>query len=316
MKIYDVAIVGAGPAGLSAALYAARFCRSTLVLHNDDARALRIPKTYNAPGFDEGVGGSDLIERMTRHATRFGAELVSTTIANAKRIDDLFELESGDGLVWASRALILATGLDLNQIDLPHDVHEAAIADGVLRYCPVCDGYEHRGKRIGVVGCDVSGAGEALFLRQFSKNVTLLPRRDAELTVAECHDLDAAGVVTVISPITEYRPGSKEFEIFVEERDEPYVFDIVYPALGVRPRNALVKALGLSLTEGGKASADAISGTSIEGLYCAGDLVEGFDQISVAMGHGAIAATKAHNWLRERDGHTVEAILDSKDVNN
>ena len=122
--------------------------------------------------------------------------------------------------------------------------------------------------------------------------------------------------MTVINPITEYRPGSNEFEIFVEERDEPYVFDIIYPALGVRPRNSLLKALGMSLTDNGKASADAISGTSIEGLYCAGDLVEGLDQISVAMGHGAIAATKAHNWLRERDGHTVETILNDEGVND
>ena len=310
MKCHDIAIVGAGPAGLSAALYAARFCRSTLVLHSDDSRATRIPKTYNAPGFDTGVSGPDLVERMTRHATRFGAEFVSTTVVDAKRTQRGFKLTADDGSEWNARALIVATGLNLNQIDLPHEVHEAAIADGVLRYCPVCDGYEHRGKRIGVVGCDVSGAGEALFLRQFSDDVTLLPNREIELTVAECRDLAAAGVVTVTSPITKYRPGSKEFEIVVEMRDEPYIFDIVYPALGVRPRNSLIRALGLQLTEDGKVSADAISGTSIEGLFCAGDLVEGLDQISVAMGHGAIAATKAHNWLRERDGHTVEAVLE------
>jgi thioredoxin reductase (NADPH) len=200
MTTYDIAIVGAGPAGLSAALYAARFCRSTIVLHNGDARALRIPKTYNAPGFDEGVSGPDLIERMMRHATRFGAEFVSATIVAASATRHGFQLTSDKGSVWKARALILATGLNLNQIDLPHDVHEAAIADGVLRYCPVCDGFEHRGKRIGVVGCDVSGAGEALFLRQFSDDVTLLPQRDAELTAAECHDLAAAGVNTVRNP--------------------------------------------------------------------------------------------------------------------
>ena len=306
----DVAIVGAGPGGLSASLYAARFCRSTIVFHNHDARALRIPKTYNAPGFDEGVSGPDLIERMARHATRFGAELVNATVVDAKATQHGFELTGDDGSVWRARALILATGLHLNQIDLPHDVHEAAIANGVLRYCPVCDGYEHRGKRIAVVGCDVSGASEALFLRQFSKEVTLLPRRDAELTVTECRDLAAAGVITVTDPVKEYRPGQREFEVFVKGRNDPYVFDIVYPALGVRPRNALVRSLGLELTAEGKVAAASITGTSVEGLYCVGDLVEGLDQISVAMGHGAIAATRAHNWLRDRDGHTVATVLD------
>lgn len=314
MTGYDIAIVGAGPGGLSAALYAARLCRSTIVFHNHDARASRIPKTYNAPGFDEGVSGPDIIERMTRHATRFGAELINATIVDASATRYGFELTGDDGSVWRARALILATGLYLNQIDLPHEVHEAAIANGVLRYCPVCDGYEHRGKRIGVVGCDVSGAGEALFLRQFSKDVTLLPHRDAELTAAECRDLAAVGIVTVREAIEEYRPGPCEFEIVVEGRHDPYVFDIVYPALGVQPRNALARALGLKLTEEGKVAADAIAGTSIEGLYCAGDLVEGLDQISVAIGHGAIAATRAHNYLRERDGHTVEAVLDKTDM--
>ncbi len=309
--IYDIAIVGAGPAGLSAALYAARFCRSTIVLHNGDARALRIPKTNNAPGFDDGVAGPELMERMTRHAERYGAEFVKANVDRVGRTPTGFEIVSDEGANWSARALILATGLHLNQIDLPHDMHEAAIRDGVLRYCPVCDGYEHRGKRIGVVGCDISGAGEALFLRQFSKDVTLLPNSDAELTAAECQDLDTASVKTVVSPIIEYRPGTREFEIFVEGRVEPYVFDVIYPALGVRPRNELVKMLGIDMTDDGNVADSAIQGTNVDGVYCAGDIVEGLDQISVAMGHGAIAATKAHNWLRECDGHTVDAVLDS-----
>ena len=314
MTTYDIAIVGAGPAGLSAALYAARFCRSTLVIHNDDARASRIPKTYNAPGFDDGVAGPDLLERMARHAKNYGAEFLSATVSDARRGENGFELSGPGGDVWQSRALILATGLRLNQIDLPFEVHEAAIANGVLRYCPVCDGYEHRHKRIGVVGCDISGAGEALFLRQFSSDVTLLPKAEAELTPAERDDLRAAGVKTVTQPIAEYRSLNAEFEIMVEGHSEPYVFDIVYPALGVSPRNQLAAALGLHLTEDGKVGAGSIAGTTVEGLYCAGDLVEGLDQISVAMGHGAVAATKAHNWLRDCDGHTVEAVLDLSDV--
>ena len=309
--IYDIAIVGAGPAGLSAALYAARFCRSTIVLHNGDARASRIPKTNNAPGFDDGVAGPHLIERMTRHAERYGAQFVTANVGRVGRTPTGFEIVSDEGANWSEQALILATGLHLNQIDLPHDMHETAIADGVLRYCPVCDGYEHRGKRIGVVGCDISGAGEALFLRQFSKDVTLLPTSKAELTSAECQELAAASVETVVSPIIEYRPGTSEFEIFVEGRAEPYVFDVVYPALGVRPRNELVEMLGIDMTDDGNVAGSAIQGTNVDGVYCAGDIVEGLDQISVAMGHGAIAATKAHNWLRECDGHTVDAVLES-----
>jgi len=309
VKLYDIAIVGAGPAGLSAALYTARFCRSTIVIHNDDARASRIPKTYNAPGFNEGVAGPSLIERMTNHAEQFGAQFAIANITVVRQSQTGFELVSDEHTVWRARAVIIATGLRLNQIDLTHEMHEAAIANGVLRYCPVCDGFEHRGSRIAVVGCDISGAGEALFLRQFSDDITLLPTTESDLTPTERQALQEAGIKTVTNPIERYCPGTTDFEIFTRDRATPYVFDVVYPALGVHPRNALLSALGIALTDNGKVAADAVSGTEIAGLYCAGDLVEGLDQISVAMGHGAVAATKAHNWLRASDGETTQAVL-------
>lgn len=307
---YDVAIVGAGPAGLSAALYAARFCRSTLILHNSETRASRIPKAYNVPGFDTGIAGSELLDHMTRHAQTYGAQLIDTTIVSATRSGEFFELKGEDGITWISRSVILATGLYLNQIALDFEMHEAAIEAGILRYCPVCDGYEHLGQRIGVVGCDISGAGEALFLRQFSDDITLLPKCEPDLTPAERTDLMAAGIKTITQPITRYCPTPNSFKIFVEGNDTPLEFDVVYPALGVRPRNALADNLGLAINDNGKVDEGSIFQTPIKGLYCVGDLVEGLDQISVAMGHGAIAATKAHNWLREQDGQTVKAVFD------
>lgn len=310
-NIDDIAIVGAGPAGLSAAIYSARFCRSTLVLHDGKARARRIVKTYNVPGFDDGITGPELIERMTRHASKYGAQFVETEIATAVRQDGLFVLTDTAGQTWRSKALILATGIVLNQIPLDEATHETAIANDVLRYCPVCDGFEHRGKRIAVVGCDLSGAGEALFLRQFSDDITLLPKDEAELTAEERTDLAAAGVTTILSPITLYAPQADSFDIYVRGQAAPLRFDVLYPALGVTPRNELAAGLSLPLNECGNTDAASPFGTAAPGLYCAGDLVDGLDQVSVAIGHGAVAATKAHNWLRDRDGKTVEAVLEN-----
>lgn len=304
---WDCIVVGAGPGGLTAALYMARYLRRVLVLHDGTARALRIPLTHNAPGFPDGVTGPELIDRMTAHATRFGARIETAHVAGARVDGERFALTGADGRRWASRTLILATGLHLNQIPLPASVHEAAIAAGVLRYCPVCDGHEHRGKAIGVVGCDAQGAAEALFLRGFSDDVTLLPKAHAELTEAEHRALAARGVRVIASPIAGYRPDESGMTINLADGGAVR-FDVVYPALGVRPRTELATALGVGVDESGCVDAGAPFASPIPGLYSAGDIVEGLDQINVAIAHGAIAATKAHNWLREQDGETLDAL--------
>jgi thioredoxin reductase (NADPH) len=171
----EIAVVGAGPAGLSAALYSARYCRATLVLHDDASRASRIPITRNVPGLADGIAGKHLLARMSHQVERCGAVIESARVTNALFEHDRFLLTSLDGKQWSARALILATGVELNQIPLDDKTHEAAIRMGVLRYCSICDGYEHRGQRIAVVGFDASGAAEALFLRRYSTDMTFLP---------------------------------------------------------------------------------------------------------------------------------------------
>ncbi len=305
---WDCIIVGAGPAGLSAALYMARFRRRVLVLHDGKARAARIPKTHNAPGYDSGIAGTQLLERMTRHCMDHGARMREAHVAAIAHDDDRFTLTADDGREWTASTVILATGLCLNQIDIPHEVHEQAIADNVLRYCPICDGYEHIDKALAVVGCDEQGAAEALFLRQYTRDITLLPRAYAELDPDDIDRLEAANVRVIQSPIADYLPRQDSFDIAVEGPEGVLSFDVVYPALGMVPRTELAEKIGLKLDDGGRVSTDSPHGTAIPGLYCAGDIVEGLAQISVAMGHGAIAATKAHNWLRDQEGHTFDTL--------
>lgn len=281
-----------------------------MVVHDGRARAARIPLTHNAPGFDQGVSGPDLLDRMTRHAEKYGAVVREMRVENITRDGSTFVLSDASSATVHARAVILATGLELNQIPLDDETHETAIKHAVLRYCPVCDGFEHKGARIAVVGCDVSGAAEALFLRTFSDDVTLLPQRDVELTVRERADLEAAGVKTMTAPVERYDPSEIEMAVTVRGATDPLHFDVVYPALGCRPRNDLAVKLGVEIDAAGKVAANAPFETAVPGLYCAGDLVDGLDQISVAMGHGAVAATKAHNWLRDYDGETAEAVLE------
>ena len=302
---WECIIIGAGPAGLTAALYMARFRRKVLVLHDGSARALRIPKTHNAPGFPDGVTGPDLIARMSEHATGFGAEVAEAKIVSAQQNGDRFELLSGDGRSWQARSLILATGVAHNEIKIDTGGHQAAIAAGILRYCPVCDGYEHIDTAIGVIGCDSQGAAEALFLRRFSSDVTLVPLNFAELDRGELAAMREVGITVVEHPVARLDALPHRMDVYLEENAQPLSFDVVYPALGVTPRTELAAALGLSFCPSGELEMSAPFGTKVEGLYAAGDVVEGLDQISVAMGHGAVAATKAHNWLRERDGECL-----------
>ena len=298
---WDCLVVGAGPAGLSAALYLARFHRRVLVLHDGTSRALRIPCTHNVPGFPDGVAGPELIERMTAHAYEYGAQVRQAEVTAATRSEHGFLLVTREGERFEAPALVLATGLFLNQIALAQDTHEAAIRAGILRYCPICDGHEHSGQRIGVIGCDAQGAGEALFLRTYSSDVTLVPRAFAELAEAERAELAAAGIRVVETSIERFEPTGRDMRVHVHGQGEPLVFDVIYPALGCRQRNELAKSLGLPVNEDGAVDSRAPYGTTVAGLYCIGDIVDGLDQISVAMGHGAIAATRAHNYLRARE---------------
>lgn len=302
---WECIVVGAGPAGLSAALYLARFRRRILVLHDGRSRALRIPRTRNAPGFPDGVTGPDLVTRMRTHCTGYGAEVREAEVSDATRTPTGFALTAADGRRFHARAVVLATGVHMNEIALPRAVHEAAIAAGVLRYCPICDGIEHADTRICVLGSDRHGAAEALFLRQFSDDVTLIPCHHAGLDGDAHAILSRRGVRVLATPVVRYAPSDTRFDIHVEGRTDPHRFDVVYPALGAHQRTELAAMLGVGIDANGCTDARSPFGTEVPGVFCAGDIVEGLDQISVAMGHGAIAATRAHNWLRAQDGHTL-----------
>lgn len=302
----DALIIGAGIAGLTAAMYLGRFRRAVTVVHDGASRALRIPNTHNAPGFPEGISGVTLVERMTRHAAEYGASIVTGRVTAITRDGDGFRAEIEGAPDRTARSVILATGIKLNEVDLPREVHEQALRDHVLRYCPICDGYEATGKALGVLGHDSNGAAEALFLRQYTDNIVLMPLHHPELEPAQAAELTRAGIRLERGALEALEPSADKMTIRLEG-GRTIAVDILYPALGCRPRSEL--ALSLGLLEGDNGCVDGRSpfGTaSAPGVYAAGDLVEGLDQISVAMGHGAIAATKAHNWLRERDNETLQ----------
>lgn len=303
----DILIIGAGPAGLTAGMYLARYRRNVRIVHDGRSRALWVPRSRNIPGFPDGIVGADLIARMSDHAARYGAEIVESRVVEIARDEGraLFRVRLDSGAVIGARGLILATGVDTNLAKLDSGDHQAAVRNGVLRYCPICDGFEHREERIAVLGSDLHGAAEAMFLRQYSSDVTLIPKWQVALTDKQRRELEASGVDVLEGRVLRLEAAEKAMFVTIEGEAEPRRFDTLYPAFGSTPRSELAAMLGPLTDPNGCIPFSAFSDGLLPGVYAAGDVIEGLDQISVATGQGAMAATRLHNWLRKQDGHVM-----------
>ena len=172
--IIDCLIVGGGPAGLTAAIYLARFHLDILVVDGGKSRAAWIPCTRNHAGYPEGIAGTELLQRMRDQACKYGAKIESEYVTKLERdADGLFTATWGSGEAKA-RTVLLATGVSNRRPPMDEELHDDALARGLVRYCPICDGYEVTDKRVGVIGSDSHGVAEVLFLRSYTADVTLI----------------------------------------------------------------------------------------------------------------------------------------------
>jgi len=179
---------------------------------------------------------------------------------------------------------------------MDEELHEAALANGLIRYCPICDGYEVTDKKVGVLGNADRGPGEAIFLRSYTADVTLIdPDGPIDVSTEDRKRLDEAGVTMIDGPVTLIEPG--EGEIHVETPAGCLAFASIYPALGSDTHVALAEMLGLKLDKDRCIVTDAHQRASLDGVYAAGDVVHGLDQISHAMGEGGVASTTIRNDL-------------------
>jgi len=294
----DCAVIGGGPAGLTAALYLARFHLSVVLVHAGDSRAALIPRTRNVPGFPGGIAGTALLRRMTRQAEDYGACLITAEATGLGRTGDLFDLITTAGPLTA-RSVLLATGVRNHRPAIGARDHRAALRRGLLRYCPICDGYEVTDQPVGVIGTGGHGMREALFLRGYTADVTLIaPGAGHDLEPAERAALVEAGVRLVDGPTGEFELGGDR--IRMDSGAGVLAFASIYPALGSAVRSELAVALGAETSSEGCLLVDAHQRTSVKGLYAAGDVVKGLDQISHAMGEGGVAATTMRNDLADR----------------
>jgi thioredoxin reductase (NADPH) len=291
----DCLIIGGGPAGLTAAIYLARFHLDILLVDAGKSRAGMIPCTHNHAGFPDGISGKELIARMKAQAQLYGTRIEEDRVTRIDCEGELFRVTWGSGMATA-KTVLLATGVTNRRPPMDEELHDDALARGLIRYCPICDGFEVTDKKIGVIGSDAHGVAEALFLRSFTADVTLIaPHAELDLPAEDQAKLKAAEVAMVDGPAEAVAITGKC--IVVDTAEGHYTFDSVYPALGSDTHTQLAVMVGARLSEEGCIGVDARQRTSVPGVYAAGDVVIGLDQISHAMGEGGVAATTIRNDL-------------------
>jgi len=214
----------------------------------------------------------------------------------------------GDGFIATlngrevgARAVLLATGVIDHHPNLPGV--ERAIERALVRICPICDGYEAIDRAVAVIGDDDKGVREAAFMRTYSNRVTLIHVGPPEALTA-VGELERLGIELIRAPIDNVRLEGDRVTA-LSWGGAFHSFDLVYSALGTSPNAELADSLGARLGEDGRLFVDPHQQTSVPGLYSAGDVVRGLNQIAVATAEAAVASTAIHNALREADGWTV-----------
>ncbi len=311
---YDIIIVGAGPAGMAAAIYGSRMGWKTLVLDKGAVGGLAAttPVIENYPGFSE-ISGLEFSEKLRKQAEKFGAEIKELVeVADIKTDQVPIEVNTSSGS-YTSKIVILATGTNHRHLGVPgEDENEGR---GVS-YCATCDGPLYKSKKVLVVGGGNSAVTEALYLDNLVRETYLVHRRDQlraenslkkailenskvnilwDSVVKEIHGSEAGGVKKVT--IENIKTG-EESSIRVKA---------IFIAIGIDPNNELAKKIGVELTEDGLIKVDDHQRTNLPRVYACGDITPGQGQIAIAVGEGTTAAISAFLDMRGGDWYGEEA---------
>ena len=292
---YEAAVIGNGPGGLSAALYLGRFKRSVAVFGDGDPRASWIPNTHNLIGFENGISGMKLLEKMRAHATDVGAELIYDRVKVFPDREGF--LISGKNTKLRAQNVIIATGISDIHPSIPNS---AELRErGLIRYCPVCDAYEFQNKKIVTLACDDHGFKASLFLWRYSKDLLIIAPKGVKVSDETLALIEQRRIKVVSEDIASIeRTPNNSLRIALKNNQELDA-DVLYPSLGFKVNDdsfAHIKELkrsakGCLIVEGGQR-------LQIPGMYAIGDCVEGLSQIAVAAGQAAVAATALHTDLR------------------
>jgi thioredoxin reductase (NADPH) len=291
---YELAIIGAGAAGYSAAIYAERSGIKTIIIDKGFGGGLAnvSPKIENYPGF-ESISGIDLMEKMKQHASKYAEihynEEVKSIDKNKEKLSIITDKET-----YNVKAIILCTGTDYRKLGAPG---EKELTGKGVSYCATCDGFFFKDKKVAVVGGGNTALIEAIFLKQIgSKEVYVLHRRD-QLRAEKAYEDEAInkGVKIMYNTHIESINGNEKIRSInlhdvKSEKKSNFPIDGVFISIGEEPQNKLAKSLGVKLDEKGFIITDKQQRTNVKGIYAAGDITGGLRQVVTACAEGAIAA--------------------------
>jgi len=310
-KLFDVIVIGSGPAGLTAALYAARAHLDVLVLTGSEigGQVALTSEVENYPGFPEGIQGPELVQRMQEQAERFGARVELDTITAVDFQRHPFVLTGYNGN-YLARAVIVATGASPRKLQVPG---EAELTGRGVSYCATCDGWFFQDKEVVVVGGGDSAMEEGLFLTKFARKVTVVHRRD-QLRASKILQKRAFAnpkmdfiwdtVVTEILGEEKVEAVRLKNVKMGEERVMP--IDGVFVFIGHIPNTSIFQGQ-LEVDERGYLVVDRRMHTSVPGVFAAGEVADPiFRQVITSAGMGAAAAMEAEKWLAERKAEQEE----------
>ena len=301
-KVYDIIVLGAGPAGLTAASYAGRARMDTLLIEGtkDGGQIVITNEIENYPGSLEEESGPSLIARMTKQVEKFGADRVTDTIVDVELEGKVKHLKGNHGDYYA-KAVVIATGASPRPIGCPG---EKEFTGKGVSYCATCDGMFYRGKTVVIVGGGNTAVADALFLSKICKKVYLVHRRD-ELRASKTYmdSLNEAENLEFIwnSEVVEVLADDLVTGVKVKNKENCEVSEIdcdgVFVAIGNVPNTELVKGQ-IDLDEGGYVLADETTRTNIPGVYAVGDLrKKPLRQIVTAVADGAVASKYIEEYI-------------------
>jgi thioredoxin reductase (NADPH) len=304
MKIYDMLIVGGGPGGYTAALYAARAGLSVALLEKLSAggQMALTSEIDNYPGFPQGVDGFELGMQMKAGAERFGAETVNAEVFQLKLESEIKEAETSEG-VFYGRTVVFATGANPRYLGVEK---EQALTGKGLHYCAHCDGMFYRNKTVMVIGGGNTAAADALLLSRIAKKVILVHRRDALRATKIYHEplkkaenIEFLWNSAVSQLVEDGRVRGAVIRDLISGEENEVAVDGIFVSIGRTPATALVKDQ-LVLDEGGYIVADESTRTNIAGVFAVGDVrAKALRQIVTAVSDGAVAAHYADEYLAE-----------------